>query len=385
MSIIFKDENIFQILEDLKKKANKKSLILWKKIFLVSLISVILSLTILFILLVKGPPPYKETVSILVTDQNDNYFSVLSQLKVSCDVNEFLLYFNLRSYENVRYFYEYKCIKYDFARIMNKRGINFPDMNYNSTNPNFFLNNSISSFILNTKNQTNKNLSILDSKSLKNSQNNSENLTLYEDANINSEEIHSNLTENNSTIEISSPKNNLTDFFNLTQSNETIVISNQIYDLLNKNNSSGNILNNSTKIDTIEKLLSLESFWYQSKTVNLENSFTENINYLNDVELICDANFALAEFYLVYEKDKNKFYYNYRCYGSRKKDLLFKCKKKNSNKLFGGYTLDYITNLRLEVNENFQFINSFKLVNELIPNFIYYYEFTSCAIDVENM
>ena len=139
MSIIFKDENIFQILEDLKKKANKKSLILWKKIFLVSLISVILSLTILFILLVKSPPPYKETVSILVTDQNDNYFSVLSQLKVSCDVNEFLLYFNLRSYENVRYFYEYKCIKYDFARIMNKRGINFPDMNYNSTNPNFFL------------------------------------------------------------------------------------------------------------------------------------------------------------------------------------------------------------------------------------------------------
>lgn len=403
--------------------------------FLIFAVSLILTLSLLLGDLGKNI----ETSHVSLEEYNNNYFLLLSKLKVACDDKEFLISFSLKKDNDNNYFYKYTCIKPDFAYLINNDIKVFSDINppkkaditfTNSTNKTITDKSASGS---NTDSSTN-NMNVYETNTTNNeSEYNNPNstLTFHVDDKNNSEldeeeegekqpPALGDVESSGSSInpdKNQKQKNVQQDYLaglvslKLSEENSLLCISNSIKlsedeilinSALNRNitdvkiilaiNTSihceyelSNYINNITNIKTNETeakgILFIENTWYKTPNISLGNSMTENINYLTKVELICEQNFALAEFFLVYDEYSNSFTYLYRCSGSRKKNLDFECKNKLSNRLTGEKEIDSLVDLKIEAGKYYQFLRSFKFVQDIGSNYTNHYEYNLCQIE----
>jgi len=267
-----------------------------------------------------------------------------------------------------------------------------------------------------------------------------QNILIYDNTNLNNSDVNdTNLLNSTSDVQIDlfipdidysknadkntllnyeklNNKQNLTDNINETNLNSTNTFSLSIYNNINSTfNSSVTKLNqstfkNNTKntvypyddltnffnqitildynktnkkiINGTENPLYLEDVWYKTQNISITKDRKEKINYLLLTEVMCEKNFALAEFVLNYDKFSNSYNYNYKCIGSRKKDLKFKCKKKISNYVSTISGLDNLINIKVHAGPYFKFITSFRFVQEYLEDKTNFFEYSLCQIQI---
>lgn len=145
----------------------------------------------------------------------------------------------------------------------------------------------------------------------------------------------------------------------------------------NATNSTTFLQNNSTN-----NPLFLQAVWYQTQSVLVPSHNLTDVFNLQLLEIICEKNFVLAEFFLLFEESSSSFSYKYRCVGSRIKDLGLMCKRKLSNFKDSLSSLDSLINIKVEAGKEFKFISSFKFIQWNAKILTNYYEYSVCKIDI---
>lgn len=397
-------------------------------------------------MLLKSHAIVRESARISSEDFEKNVYLALSKMNVSCDKDEFLISFLLQKKDGMYFYeyscikpdfqnliksgYNFSDIKNQTAYFDNSltkpknpsisknytNNINItselynlndkPDNNTNPNKNNFSNFNNINDESINKTTSINNSIIISSNETIVNSD---EENSFDEEMNKHEDELlKDNMTlfnhDFNENFDSKNKSKLIKSLVNLTTANGSYLIpshpsfkfcTNYTNTLNNSNGTceldeESEILNEiiifnsnlSTVFDSTLNPLSLEDVWYQTRSNIVKETNLTNILNLQLSEVICERNFVLAEFVLIFDQIKNSFYYRYRCKGSRKKDLEMKCKNKFSNLKNSSKGLDDLVNLKIEVGQNMNFISSFRFiqVNNNNNNITNLYEYSICKI-----
>jgi hypothetical protein len=400
----------------------------------------------IILVLLKKDKNTRESARVFLEDFNNNTYLALSKMKVSCKQNEFLISFTLKQDKGI-FFYEFSCIEHNFDYLISLNSNFFPNItnqtfiikeisasnnfknssnlnktsnwknnyyNTNSTtnplNNNTYINTSYNNatqkpeseepfnFPESFPNQTFGS----DNKSLNETRPNGSISDLMEEE-VEEEELISNL---NSSISCKSPPlgklnqnktlNNLNPLFNYSlpiipkvsfcDSNVdstlgciTREVQDNSYDDFESKHT------NETKSNITYNPLFLQAVWYQTQSVFVSKENLKEVYNLQLLEIFCEKNFGLAEFFLVFDEIGSSFSYKYRCVGSRVKYLMLKCRKKlsNFNDFLAG--LDNLVNIKVEAGKDLQLISNFKFNQRNSDKLANYYAYSICNIYIPLM